>query len=147
MDNYMLRVLGSANQTISAQKMEPQKILYIHKQCEIKHMWNVRFLALFFSSISPEWATATRGRVQLVKKNTALKEESMNINKQTNKLRGLLFASELYRQNDGRLSAKLMPTFADRGCCVVSSTDPYDRIIGFLDRCRYYFFQVAPQLY
>jgi hypothetical protein len=46
-----------------------------------------------------------------------------------------------------RLSAKLMPTFEDRGCRVVSVTDPCDRILGFLDRSRYFFFQVAPQLY
>jgi hypothetical protein len=32
------------------------------------------------------------------------------------------------------LLAKLMPTFADRGCHVVSLTDPYGRILGFLDR-------------
>jgi hypothetical protein len=25
--------------------------------------------------------------------------------------------------------------------------DPYGRILGFLDRSRYFFFQVAPQLY
>jgi hypothetical protein len=30
---------------------------------------------------------------------------------------------------------------------VVSATDPYGHILGFLDRSRYYFFQVAPQLY
>jgi hypothetical protein len=30
---------------------------------------------------------------------------------------------------------------------VVSVTDPYGRILGFLDRGRYFFFQVAPQLY
>jgi hypothetical protein len=35
----------------------------------------------------------------------------------------------------------------DRGCHVVSVTDPYGRILGFLDRSRYFFFQVAPQLY
>jgi hypothetical protein len=29
----------------------------------------------------------------------------------------------------------------------VSVTDPYGRILGFLDRSRYFFFQVAPQLY
>jgi hypothetical protein len=29
---------------------------------------------------------------------------------------------------------------------VVSVTDPYGRIIGFLDRSRYFFFQVAPPL-
>jgi hypothetical protein len=38
-------------------------------------------------------------------------------------------------------------TFADRRCHVVSVTDPYCRILGFLDRSRYFFFQVAPQLY
>jgi hypothetical protein len=37
--------------------------------------------------------------------------------------------------------------FADRGCLLVSVTDPYDRILGFLDRSRYFFYQVAPQLY
>jgi hypothetical protein len=49
--------------------------------------------------------------------------------------------------SDLRLSAKLIPTFADRGCCVVSTTDPYGRVHGFLYRSRYFFFQVAPQLY
>jgi hypothetical protein len=48
---------------------------------------------------------------------------------------------------DRRLLAKLVSTFADRGCHVVSMTDPYGRILGFLDRNRYFFFQVAPQLY
>jgi hypothetical protein len=43
-------------------------------------------------------------------------------------------ASELYWQSDRRLSAKWLPTFADRGCHVVSVTDPYGRILGFLDR-------------
>jgi hypothetical protein len=55
--------------------------------------------------------------------------------------------SELYRPRDCRLSAKLVPTFEDGGCCVVSATDPYGRILGFLARSRYVFFQVAPQLY
>jgi hypothetical protein len=30
---------------------------------------------------------------------------------------------------------------------MVSVMDPYSRILGFLDRSRYFFFQVAPQLY
>jgi hypothetical protein len=30
---------------------------------------------------------------------------------------------------------------------MVSVTDPFYRILGFLDRIRYVFFQVAPQLY
>jgi hypothetical protein len=42
-------------------------------------------------------------------------------------------ASELYPPIDRRMSAKLLPTFVNRGCCVVSTTDPYGRILGFLD--------------
>jgi hypothetical protein len=63
------------------------------------------------------------------------------------KLRDISPASKLYRPSYCRLSAKLVPTFVDRGCYVVSTTDPYGRILGFLDRSRYIFFQVAPQLY
>jgi hypothetical protein len=55
-------------------------------------------------------------------------------------------ASELYRPSDRRLSAKLVPTFADRWCHVVSVTNPYGHIFGFLDRSRYFFLQ-SPQLY
>jgi hypothetical protein len=47
-------------------------------------------------------------------------------------------ASELYRPSDRRLSAKRLPTFAHRGCHVVSVTDPNGRILGFLDRSRYF---------
>jgi hypothetical protein len=46
--------------------------------------------------------------------------------------------------SDRRLSAKLVPTFANRECHVVSVTDPYGRILDFLDQSRYLFFQVAP---
>jgi CBS-domain-containing membrane protein len=42
--------------------------------------------------------------------------------------------SELYRPSDHCLSAKLVPSLSDRGCHVVSVTDPYGRILGFLDR-------------
>jgi hypothetical protein len=55
-------------------------------------------------------------------------------------------AIELYRPSDRRLSAKLVPTFADRGCHVISVMDPHSRILWFLDRSRYFFFQVVPQL-
>jgi hypothetical protein len=47
-------------------------------------------------------------------------------------------ASELYRPSDHRLSAKWLPTVADWGCHVVSVTCPYGRILGFLDRSRYF---------
>jgi hypothetical protein len=56
-------------------------------------------------------------------------------------------ASELYRPSDRRSSVKLVPTFADRGCHDASVTDPFGRILGSLHRSRYFFFQVAPQLY
>jgi hypothetical protein len=56
-------------------------------------------------------------------------------------------ASELYRPSDRLLSAKLVPAFADRELHVVSVTDPNGRILGCIDRSRYFFFQVAPQLY
>jgi hypothetical protein len=36
-------------------------------------------------------------------------------------------ARQLTKPSDRRLSAKLVPTFADRGCRVVSATDPYGR--------------------
>jgi hypothetical protein len=44
--------------------------------------------------------------------------------------------SELYRPSDRLLSARLLSNFADRWCNVVSVTDPYGRILGFLDRGR-----------
>jgi hypothetical protein len=43
------------------------------------------------------------------------------------------------------LSAKLVPIFTDRGYLVVSVTDPYGSILGFLNWSRYFFFQVARQ--
>jgi hypothetical protein len=55
-------------------------------------------------------------------------------------------ASELNHPSDHRLSVKLVPTFAVRRFHVVSVTDPYGHILGFLDRSRF-FFQVAPQSY
>jgi hypothetical protein len=42
-------------------------------------------------------------------------------------------ASELYRLRDRRFLAKLVPTFVERGCHVVSVTDPNGSILIFLD--------------
>jgi hypothetical protein len=41
-------------------------------------------------------------------------------------------ASEQYRPTDRPLSAKLVPTLADRGCRVVGAMDLYGRILCFL---------------
>jgi hypothetical protein len=56
-------------------------------------------------------------------------------------------ASELYRESDHRLSTKLVPKFANIWCHVVSVTDPYCPILGFIYRSRHCFLQVAPQLH
>jgi hypothetical protein len=44
------------------------------------------------------------------------------------------FASKLYRPSDCRLLAKLVPTFAARGCHMGSVTDCYGRNLDFLDQ-------------
>jgi hypothetical protein len=64
-----------------------------------------------------------------------------------NKLRGLSPRANYTDQSTAACCAKLVPTSMDRGCHVVSVTDLYGSILGFLDRNRYFFFQVAPQLY
>jgi hypothetical protein len=56
-------------------------------------------------------------------------------------------AGELYQPSDRLMLAKLVPTVAYRGCHLVTMTDPYCRILKFLDRSHYIFFQVVPQLY
>jgi hypothetical protein len=47
-----------------------------------------------------------------------------NNTKQINKLRGFSPQANYYRPSDRRLSAKLVPTLADRGYHVVSATNP-----------------------
>jgi hypothetical protein len=39
-------------------------------------------------------------------------------------------ASELYPPSDRRLSAKIVPTFDDGECCVVSAMNPHSHILG-----------------
>jgi hypothetical protein len=64
-------------------------------------------------------------------------EECKHIYKETKQTPLPQSASELYRPSDRRLSTKLVPTFADRGYRMVSSTDPYDRILDFLNRSKH----------
>jgi hypothetical protein len=45
----------------------------------------------------------------------------------TKKTPGLYYASELYRPSDHRLSVKLVPILADRGCRVVSAKNTIGR--------------------
>jgi CBS-domain-containing membrane protein len=51
-----------------------------------------------------------------------------------NKLHGLSLRVNYTDRSDRHFSAKLVPTFADRGCHMVSVMNPYGRILGFLDR-------------
>jgi hypothetical protein len=68
--------------------------------------------------------------------------------KKKTKLRGLSPRTNYTDRATAACRPKLVPTFfADIGSHVVSVTDTYGRILGFLDRSCYFFFQVAPQLY
>jgi hypothetical protein len=58
----------------------------------------------------------------------------MKEEQQLKKLRGSSPRANYTVPRDRSLSAKLLPTFAGRGCCEISTTDPYGRILGFLDR-------------
>jgi hypothetical protein len=69
------------------------------------------------------WQNKTRNTKHLHRTNT----------KKT-KLRGLSPRANYIYRATAALSAKLVQTFADRGCHVVIATDPYDRILGFLYR-------------
>jgi hypothetical protein len=61
------------------------------------------------------------------------------------KLHGLQSVSELYRRQP--LVGEASTNFWDRGCSMVSTTDPYGSILSFLHQSRYFFFQEAPQFY
>jgi hypothetical protein len=65
----------------------------------------------------------------------------------TLKLRGLSLQANYTDRVTAACRRSYCPNFADRGSHAVSVTDPYDRILDFLDRSRYFFFLVALQLY
>jgi hypothetical protein len=56
-------------------------------------------------------------------------------------------ATELYRPSDHRLSTKLVPTSCRWRVSRGERDGSLRHILGFLDHSRYFFFQVAPQLY
>jgi hypothetical protein len=60
-----------------------------------------------------------------------LKTEETYSSELKTKLRGLSPRENYTNLSDRRLSAKPVPTFADRGCHVVSVTNPYCRILNF----------------
>jgi hypothetical protein len=72
--------------------------------------------------------------LELVKTVHALDRAATVIGRLCNRTPWPQSACELYRQSDRRLSAKLVPTFADGVSQGVSVTGPYGRILCFLDR-------------
>jgi hypothetical protein len=88
-------------------------------------VFNNTFLYLW--EITPVWCSGA-----CHKRNDPVKNTSLYIKK--NWTPWPESTSELYRSSDRRLSAKLVPTFADRWCHVVSVTDPWGRILGFQNR-------------
>jgi hypothetical protein len=52
---------------------------------------------------------------------------------------------KLYRPSERSLPAKLVPTLADRGCRVVSATDPHGRNLGFLDSLKEIIYKIHYQ--
>jgi hypothetical protein len=98
-----------------------------------------RRLSVCFVLRCPDlWLQCTVSFVHGLKKahHTRIMDNALNCNK--NKTPWSESASELCRPSDRRFSAKWLPTFADKGCHVVSVTNPYGRILGFLDRSRYF---------
>jgi hypothetical protein len=102
----------------------------------------------------PHWASATNPGTQNPLIQRSLREDAATSccsvllnNKQTNKLRGLDSRANYTNRATAACRRSQFQRFADRGCHVVSVTDLYGRILDFLDWSRYYFFQVAPQLY
>jgi hypothetical protein len=79
----------------------------------------------------------TRGRVSISHQITYSQEPLALYSNQRATNSMALVREQTIRPSDRRLSAKLVPTFADRGCRVVSAPNPRARILRFLDRSRY----------
>jgi hypothetical protein len=78
--------------------------------CWNKLKWRVAFLTIKFDGISSSRSPPGNHTTNKQKKTP-----------------GLQSAGELYRPSDRRLSAKLVPTLADRGCRVVRATNLHGR--------------------
>jgi hypothetical protein len=92
---------------------------------------------------------AKEGKLNITCKSQRIKPLLSNSSKQITKLNSMAWVREwtILTKSDCHLLATLVPTFADRGCHVVSVTDSYGRNLSFLDRSRHFFFQIAPHLY
>jgi hypothetical protein len=102
---------------------------------------------LFPSTYFPVHGLPHHSMLYSTNNDSVVEELTKKITNKKTKLRGLSpQANYIDRLSDCRLSAKLVPTLADRGCRVVSATIPPTVVsFGFLDRSRY-FLEIAPQL-
>jgi hypothetical protein len=66
--------------------------------------------------------------------------ELQQTNKQTNKLRGLSLRTNYIDRATAACRRSDCQIFANRGCHVVSVTDPYGRIFRFIDYSLYYYY-------
>jgi hypothetical protein len=110
--------------------------LALDKESKYGFSWNSRssrkvFVILWYCI----WIVLDELNLNMTPKQTIVKR-THKIHSKKKKTPWPKFASELYRPSDRRLSAKLVPTFVDRGCHVVSVTDPYGSILSFLDRSK-----------
>jgi hypothetical protein len=80
--------------------------------CIILHVWSRITLFIEGINVWNPWFHLKKNSVALVRKRTMPSERP-------------------------QLLGEVVLTFADRGCCVVSATDPPGRILGFLDRSRH----------
>jgi hypothetical protein len=77
----------------------------------------------------------------ILRSNVLLVGKSLLTNKK--KLHGLSPRANYTDRATAACQRSWCQLFADRGCHVVSVTNPYGRILGFLDRSRYYCFKVG----
>jgi hypothetical protein len=81
------------------------------------------FVSIYKVELSQGWLASCMWSISIANKQKKKKKRK--------KLRGLSpQANYTDRASDRRLSAKIVPTFADRGCCVVSATGPHGHIFG-----------------
>jgi hypothetical protein len=110
------------------------QILKIYLQQSVLYPANIKFSFLYSFNLLLTIIDCVQGLGEIMK---ALKTKLRGLSPRANYTDR---ATAACRRSDCQL-------FADRGCHVVSVTDPYGRILRFLDRSPLLFYQVAPQLY
>jgi hypothetical protein len=100
--------------------------------------WYILFAGEVWEDI---YETRVLHRLLWDRNRTGAMEGTTVTNKTTNSV--ALVREQTLPPSNPRLSAKIVPAFSHEECSVVCATDPHGRILGFLNRCRYYFLQVA----